>query len=160
MIDTELTPAALPPHMRQRVRVSTAGCWEWTGPMNRSTGYGSCYSVEDGLKLTHRAAYEALVGPIPDGMEVDHLCRNRACCNPAHLEPVTHGVNMRRVFLSRPTCRSGRHLMVDGNVFFRASRRRAPSRCCVACYTESQRRARANRPTTRAGRAARRAVQA
>lgn len=74
-------------------------CWEWTGHRN-ADGYGRT-NVRNGdgthrKVLVHRATYEALHGPIPPGLTIDHLCRNRACCNPAHLEAVTHRVNIMR----------------------------------------------------------------
>lgn len=65
-------------------------CWEWTGTRS-AKGYG----VFSGVRA-HRAAYELLVGPIPAGLTIDHLCRNRACINPAHLEPVTNRENILR----------------------------------------------------------------
>lgn len=71
----------------------SAGCWEWTAA--RSEGYG----IFDGApttRMAHRIACEALVGPIPDGLHIDHLCRNTGCVNPAHLEPVTPRVNTLR----------------------------------------------------------------
>jgi hypothetical protein len=74
---------------------STNGCWEWRGSLNNS-GYGSVY-FDGGNQATHRVAYTLTNGPIADGLELDHTCRNRACCNPEHLEPVTHAVNMERV---------------------------------------------------------------
>lgn len=70
-------------------------CWEWQMARN-SSGYGS-YMVETRTAmLAHRYAYEQMVGPIPEGLEIDHLCRNRGCVRPDHLEPVTHSENMRR----------------------------------------------------------------
>jgi hypothetical protein len=71
-----------------------SGCWEWTGAITR-LGYGNAY-VGGRTMLAHRAVYEALVGPVPNGLTLDHLCRNRGCVNPAHLEPVTHRENVLR----------------------------------------------------------------
>lgn len=69
------------------------GCWEWTGGKS-DTGYGA-FEL-DGAVNAHRFAYISRVGPIPAGLELDHLCRNRACVNPAHLEAVPHRVNVTR----------------------------------------------------------------
>src|ERR1035441_8724960 len=69
-------------------------CWPWTGCTSPS-GYGTI-GVRYKVRRAHVVAYEQLVGPVPDGLELDHLCRVRACCNPAHMEPVTHAENMRR----------------------------------------------------------------
>lgn len=70
-------------------------CWPWLSYRNRG-GYG-CWQPRIGYKvMAHRHAYEDKVGPIPEGLVIDHLCRNRACCNPAHMEPVTIGENVMR----------------------------------------------------------------
>ena len=76
-------------------RVDAGGdCWEWTG--NRNTkGYGRVW-WDSGQRPAHRKAYELLIGPIPDGLQIDHLCRNPGCVNPDHLEPVTMQENIRR----------------------------------------------------------------
>jgi hypothetical protein len=65
------------------------GCWLWTAAL--TSGYGAW-----GNRRAHRLVYEALVGPIPQGLQLDHLCRNRACVRPEHLEPVTQQVNLAR----------------------------------------------------------------
>lgn len=74
----------------------TGYCWEWTAHRTKN-GYGRV-SFRGKSLVAHRVAYELLVGPIPKGMQVDHLCRNRGCVNPDHLEPVTPRENAIRAF--------------------------------------------------------------
>lgn len=76
--------------IRSRTLVDEVGCWVWQG-YRTAHGYGRI-----GADYAHRLTYELVVGPIPDGLQLDHLCRNRGCCNPAHLEPVTMAENIRR----------------------------------------------------------------
>lgn len=76
------------------------GCWVWPGAKN-SQGYGRIGAGGRTWAYTHRVVYEALVGPIPDGLDLDHLCRNPSCCNPAHLEPVTRTENSLRGHAAR-----------------------------------------------------------
>lgn len=79
--------------LMDRSTVTDDGCWEWQGHTTR--GYGRVH--RDGrTHAVHRLAYELLVGPIPAGLTIDHLCRNRACFNTAHLEPVTLRENILR----------------------------------------------------------------
>jgi hypothetical protein len=71
------------------------GCWEWTAHRNGS-GYGVIGLPSRKTGSAHRVAYELIHGPIPDGLDLDHLCRVRHCINPAHLEPVTRRENSLR----------------------------------------------------------------
>lgn len=73
---------------------ATGDCWVWTAGRD-AKGYGRVrWNGEN--RLAYRVAWQLLVGPVPDGLQIDHLCRNPACCNPAHLEPVTMQENIRR----------------------------------------------------------------
>jgi len=81
--------------MRIVEKISLVGdCWECSGAPS-TKGYARV-SWNGKARFAHRVIYEILVGPIPEGMEIDHLCRNRKCVNPDHLEPVMHGDNVRR----------------------------------------------------------------
>jgi hypothetical protein len=113
-----------------KVRVEAGGCWTWTGAMTHN-GYGKIWSGGEDPKClrAHRASYEAHVGRVPDGLVLDHLCRNRACVNPAHLEPVSARENLMRgegtsaVNARRRTCRKG-HLLLGENLRMEVSGRR------------------------------------
>lgn len=105
-------------------------CWLWTGAQI-SNGYGN---VSRGGKniLAHRYAYEQLVGPIPDGLQLDHVydrgCRHRNCVNPAHLEPVSHAINVGRGERTRlDSCPAG-HPYDGANTY-----RYKGSRACRVC---------------------------
>ena len=79
-------------------RIDASGiCWEWQGSKN-ARGYG-VMKFEGKNGYVHRRVWELLVGTIPDDLEPDHLCKNHSCCNPDHLELVTHRVNMDRAFI-------------------------------------------------------------
>src|ERR1035437_6508103 len=79
------------------------GCWLWTA--STACGYGQ---IKVGKKVVrvHRFAYQLLVGDIPDGLQLDHLCRVLICCNPAHLEPVTNRENVLRGLTARGKSRA------------------------------------------------------
>lgn len=82
-------------HARFFDKIDASGdCWEWTA--SRNHGGHPWYHNPGGTQYAHRVAWEILVGPIPEGYDVDHLCRVRHCVNPDHLEPVPHVVNVRR----------------------------------------------------------------
>lgn len=105
------------------------GCWEWCGSRNQQ-GYGNFRAQK-----AHRVAYELLVGPIPQGMILDHLCRNHGCVNPMHLEPVSNRENVLRgvgptALSARKThCVNG-HEFTDENTY---RRKDAPGRKCRIC---------------------------
>lgn len=88
----------------------STGCWNFTGarvPPKREYGKIGAGGGGNGWKLAHRASYEIFVGPIPTGMAIDHLCENKICVNPAHLEPVTQLVNTQRYYAKINHCKNG-----------------------------------------------------
>jgi hypothetical protein len=89
-----MTPDALPLQLRSKIEVDESGCWLWTAAATPG-GYARI-NYQKRQKYAHRLAYELLVGPIPDGLTIDHLCRVRNCINPAHLEAVTLRENLLR----------------------------------------------------------------
>jgi hypothetical protein len=102
--------------MRFAVSLKT-GCWEWCGELS-SNGYGRVWRNNKRI-AAHRAYYEQEVGPIPDGLQLDHLCRNRRCVNPDHLEPVTRTENQLR---ARPFAKKAhRKLTAEAVAFIRES---------------------------------------
>lgn len=86
-------------------------CWTWKAGKN-GDGYGT-FGVDGAARGAHRIAYEMLVRPVPVGLELDHLCRNRACVRPDHLDPIPHRINVLRgdapaaVIARRPFCPRG-----------------------------------------------------
>jgi hypothetical protein len=105
-----------------RIERDRLGCWVWMGG-GRTGGYGAFNErVPGGFKPTsaHRSAYRLFVGPIPEGLVLDHLCRNRRCVNPDHLEAVAQLVNIRRGFVggstSRTRCKNGHEFAGDNLV--------------------------------------------
>ena len=118
---------------------STTGCWNWNGSIG-SNGYGVA-RVERTSKTAHRFIYEQEVGPIPDGLELDHTCRNRQCVNPKHLEPVTHSENMVRSMPFTPRVFTG--LCKEGHELDGVRSRPEGGRYCKTCVCISKQRQRA-----------------
>ena len=84
---------------RVDTRPEPEACWIWPGSQN-GDGYGKL-SVNGKIVSAHRFAYEVCVGPIPDGLTIDHLCVNRLCIRPSHLEVVTRTENLKRGYERR-----------------------------------------------------------
>lgn len=120
--------------VRDRIASSSVkidnGCWQWTG-YRYGNGYGAL-SIEGRQRLAHRVSYEEFVGPIPVGLTIDHLCRNRACVNPVHLEPVTGRENTQRAMRSH--CVNG-HEFTEANIY----RWTDGKRCCRECRRQRNR---------------------
>ncbi len=116
----------------------TDGCWEWTAASVR--GYG-VFRLQGTRKNTpaHRFAYELVKGPIPVGLQLDHLCRNPSCVRPDHLEPVTQAENARRGVRAMQThCHNG-HPYDEANTYRGQDNRGRWHRRCRACHTEQER---------------------
>ena len=113
-----------------RYEVHESGCWLWTA--GTRSGYGK-FSVKGRAFGAHRWLYERLVGPIPEGLQLDHLCRVRACVNPKHLEPVTHRVNTLRgygacaVHARKTHCKQGHEFSEANTIFLRKGGRKCKS---------------------------------
>lgn len=119
-----------------------SGCWLWMGAHTRKTGYGCFY--EEGAQVgSHVFSYRHFVGPIPDGFDIDHLCRNRCCVNPNHLEAVPRQVNAARGLCGhhmkgKTRCSKG-HALDDENTYLRAN----GNRSCRICERFKMQRLRA-----------------
>ena|SRR3990167_6146490 len=108
----------------EKILATPDGCWQWAASKSRG-GYGQ-FKTQGKVKRAHRVAYEFFMGAIPEGLQIDHLCRNRGCVNPLHLEPVTAKVNIHRseglaaknipkTHCPRGHCYSGRNLIMYEN---------------------------------------------
>ena len=126
-------PRPTEPRMRFWAKVDKSGdCWDWRGYLRKS-GYGQ-FAIAAGISVyAHRFSYEDTVGPIPEGLQIDHVCHRRSCVNPSHLRVVTHKQNsenhtgaridnrlgVRNVGLNRRTGRYRVNVMHNGRNHFR-----------------------------------------
>jgi hypothetical protein len=118
-------------HFKKR---DDSGCWEWLNSTDR--GYGQAWdSVAQANRQAHRLVWIEFMGPIPDGLTIDHLCHNRACVNPAHMEVVPFEENMRRAVAFKHAgadyCPTGFHPMTPENT--------TPDGRCRCCRRNYQR---------------------
>lgn len=162
----EIGDPRLPNRFWLKVSVQPNGCWQWAGAPDKD-GYGTFYRNGRNQRA-HRVSYGVLIGPIPAGLEMDHLChtrdkscdgsqcKHRSCVNPSHLEPVTRVENNRRnednrrnalgqiPHATRTHCPAGHEYTAENTYMYRQWRQcRACNRACAARYAA---RKRAERP--------------
>jgi hypothetical protein len=126
----------LPPELRTSIAL---GCWTWTGGIS-----GSGYAYKEGHRLS-RWVYEVAYGPVPEGLVIDHLCRNRACIRPDHLEAVTQtenlarGNTMNRVNRSKTACKHGHPYSTENTHVVVNNRYPNGKRVCRPCQRDYMR---------------------
>lgn len=143
-------PDTLDELIKRTIPVPFSGCWLWLGGLN-ANGYGVApWRRGRGSTLAHVATYSKTIGPVPDGLEIDHLCRVRCCVNPDHLEAVTHKINSQRgecgkntgkIMRSRTQCKRGHSLSGENLLITSNGGRRC--RSCVRQQSQDRRRQRA-----------------
>lgn len=146
-------PDDLIDRLRSKISVQPNGCWHWVAGLN-ADGYAQVYNP-GGSRLAHRMVYEFFVGRIPDGLQIDHLCRVRRCVNPSHLETVTPRENVLRGFSTAGIRARSTHCS-NGHPFDEDNTYRPPGspnvRLCVTCRHEVEarrdRRGRTNSKTS------------
>lgn len=122
-------------------------CWEWTASVN-SKGYGTFW-IDGKCQLAHRVSYEKYRNEIPDGLQIDHLCRNKRCVKPSHLEPVTNEENNRRRWEAYTVCGNG-HPMTPENIRVHRRKNGPTTNECRTCAVA---RVQANRDAKKAAKA-------
>lgn len=128
----------------------STGCWEWTGSKHSQEHPYGIFFLHNKKERAHRISYELFVGKIPDGLHIDHLCRNKSCINPAHLEVVTHVQNIMRgdcvgaINARKTHCIYG-HPLSGKNLSLRPQPDGRVHRLCLACARRRQRKSVAKR---------------
>lgn len=149
--EQKIAQTARLPHFRtdpitrfwSKVIIQDNGCWLWNGCLAHPQGYGRL-NINGEAEYAHIFIYELFWGPIPKEKEIDHLCRNRACVNPFHLEAVTTQVNClrgnspaaishREAINRGPHCKHG-HPWLPENTYYRKS----GGRVCRTCHREQE----------------------
>lgn len=136
----------LMPRVLSKVKVDQkTACWIWQGYTNKRYGQSEGYAQIGWNRrnwLVHRAVYTLMYGPIPDFHDIDHTCERKACCNPMHLEAVTHEVNMKRSphtvtakNAAKTHCKHGHEFTLENTVYRPQSMGRdGVARWCLTCF--------------------------
>lgn len=138
MSDQSLRNAPVEDRFLARIQLRDDSCWHWLGALNPQ-GYGTVMNKGTATPA-HRFSYVLFIGPIPEGLQLDHLCRNRACVNPWHLDPVTARENILRgechaaINARKTHCTRG-HALEGANLYLRPK----GGRTCRICRKASQR---------------------
>lgn len=124
------------PRFLSKVSADGNGCWRWRAGIAKKTGY-AVFWINGKQSLAHRYSYSQFVGPIPQGLTIDHLCRVRDCVNPAHLEAVTMRENTLRG-LTITAANAQKTLCKRGHPFTRREKK-SGARVCGTCKRAGQR---------------------
>ena len=137
---SDYTPSNLPARLTEKISQHESGCWNWIA-CRHTNGYGKL-GYQGRTWLAHRCVYTILVGDIPDGLVLDHVCRNRLCVNPSHLRPCTNRENIlapgsqspSALQAQRTACQVGHPLSGDNLYLYEGKRD------CLTCRRERTRR--------------------
>lgn len=114
-----------------KVSISSDGCWNWTASTHRH-GYGF-FGFNKKVQLSHRVSYQIFLGEIKEGLVLDHLCRNKRCVNPDHLDPVSQKVNMQRgIHATKKYCKNGHEFSAQNTKLY-IRKPNNINRICLTC---------------------------